>query len=235
RHKLTAVILLAALVLAGIGLTAYLRARNSEAAIDSIAVLPFVNQNRDPDMEYLSDGLTESIINSLTQLPSLRVSPRSSVFQYKGKDTDPLKAGRDLSVRAVLTGRLLQHGDSLMVGAELLDVRDNKQVWGEQYNRKLADVLAVQQEISREISGRLRTKLTGEEQKQLTRRETNNAEAYQVYLKGRYYWNRRTADGLKKSVEQFQRAVDKDPTYALAYTGLADCYALLEEYGSIPS
>jgi len=235
RHKLTAVILLAALVLAGIGLTAYLRARNSEAAIDSIAVLPFVNQNRDPDTEYLSDGLTESIIDSLAQLPSLRVSPRSSVFQYKGKDTDPLKAGHDLSVRTVLTGRLLERGDSLMVGAELLDVRDNKQIWGEQYNRKLADALAVQQEISREISGRLRAKLTGEEQKQLTRRETTNAEAYQFYLKGRYYWNRRTADGLKKSVEQFQQAVDKDPTYAIAYTGLADCYALLEEYGSIPS
>jgi len=130
---------------------------------------------------------------------------------------------------------LLQRGDSLMVGAELIDVRDNKQIWGEQYNRKLADALAVQQEISREISGRLRTKLTGEEQKQLSRRETTNAEAYQFHLKGRYYWNRRTADGLKKAIEQFQQAVGKDPAYALAYAGLADCYALLEEYAGTPS
>ena len=204
-------------------------------AIDSIAVLPFVNQSRDPDTEYLSDGLTESIINSLTQLPSLRVSPRSSVFQYKGKDTDPLKAGHDLSVRAVLTGRLLQRGDSLMVSAELLDVRDDKQIWGEQYNRKLADALAVQQEISREISGRLRTKLSGEEQWQLTRRDTSNPDAYQFYLKGRFYWNKRTAEGLKKAIEQFQLAADKDPTYALAYVGLSDCYALLEQYAGSPS
>src|SRR5438876_10180158 len=115
------------------------------------------------------------------------------------------------------------------------DVRDNKQIWGEQYNRKLADALAVQQEISREISGRLRTKLTGEEQKQVSRRETTNAEAYQFHLKGRYYWNRRTADGLKKAIEQFQQAVGKDPAYALAYAGLADCYALLEEYAGTPS
>src|SRR5262249_44139563 len=173
QHKLATVIVLAVLVLAGVGLTAYLHARNTEVAIDSVAVLPFVNQNRDPDTEYLSDGLTESIINNLTQLSSLRVSPRSTVFQYKGKDADPLKIGHDLDVRAVLTGRLQQRGDSLMVSAELLDVRDNKQAWGEQYNRKLADALAVQQEISREISERLRNRLSGEEQRQLTRRDTN--------------------------------------------------------------
>jgi serine/threonine protein kinase/tetratricopeptide (TPR) repeat protein len=235
QHKLAAVIVLAALVLAGIGLAAYLHARNGEVGIESIAVLPFVNQNRDPDTEYLSDGLTESIINSLAQLPSLSVSPRSSVFQYKGKDADPLKVGRDLGVRAVLTGRLLQRGDSLMVSAELLDVRDNKQVWGEQYNRKLADALAVQQEISREITDRLRLKLSGEERKQLTARDTTNPEAYQFYLKGRYYWNRRTAENLKKATEQFQQAADKDPNYALAYAGLSDCYLLLEAYGGTPA
>jgi serine/threonine protein kinase/Tfp pilus assembly protein PilF len=234
RRKLTAVILLSALVLPSIAMAAYLH-RNTEVAIDSIAVLPFVNQSRDPDTEYLSDGLTESIINSLTQLSSLRVSPRSSVFQYKAKDTDPLKAGHDLGVRAVLTGRLLQRSDSLMVGAELIDIRDNKQIWGEQYNRKLADALAVQQEISHEISGRLRTKLTGEEQRQLTRRDTSNPDAYQSYLKGRFYWNKRTAENLKKGIEQFQLAVDKDPAYAFAYVGLADCYALLQQYASTPS
>jgi serine/threonine protein kinase/tetratricopeptide (TPR) repeat protein len=235
QHKLAAVIVLAALVLAGIGLAAYLHARNTEVAIESIAVLPFVNQNRDPDTEYLSDGLTESIINSLAQLPSLSVSPRSSVFQYKGKDADPLKVGRDLGVRAVLTGRLLQRGDSLMVSAELLDVRDNKQVWGEQYNRTLADALVVQQEISREITDRLRLKLSGEERKQLTARDTTNPEAYQFYLKGRYYWNKRTAENLNKATEQFQQAADKDPNYALAYAGLSDCYLLLEAYGGTPS
>ena len=198
-------------------------------------MLPFVNQNRDPDTEYLSDGLTESIINSLTQLPSLRVSPRSSVFQYKGKDTDPLKIGHDLDVRAVVTGRLLQRGDSLIVSAELLDVRDNKQVWGEQYNRKLADALAVQQDISREISERLRTKLSGEEQRELTRRDTSNPEAYSFYLKGRYYWNKRTPGNLRKAIEQFQLAADKDPNYALAYVGLADSYSLLEFYTGTPA
>jgi serine/threonine protein kinase/tetratricopeptide (TPR) repeat protein len=235
QHKLAAIIVLAAVVLGAVGLAKYLHARNTEVAIESIAVLPFVNQNRDPDTEYLSDGLTESIINSLTQLPALRVSPRSSVFQYKGKDTDPLKVGRDLGVRAVLTGRLLQRGDSLMVSAELLDVRDNKQVWGEQYNRKVADALAVQQQISREISERLRTKLSGEEQRQLTRRDTSNPEAYGFYLKGRYYWEKRTGLNLKKAVDEFQQAAHKDPNYALAYVGLADCYVLLEDYVGTPA
>ncbi len=230
RHKIAIAVALAALIIGSVGLSAYLKARNTEVAIDSIAVLPFVNQNRDPDTEYLSDGLTESIINSLTQLPSLRVSPRSSVFQFKGKDIDPLKASRDLGVRAVLTGRMLQRGENLMVSVELLDARDNKQVWGEQYNRKVADALAVQQEISREISERLRTKLSGEEQKQLTSRDTSSPEAYGFYLKGRYYWNKRTAENVRKAMEQFQQAADKDPNYALAYVGLADCYVVLGEY-----
>jgi serine/threonine-protein kinase len=235
QHKLVTVIILAAIALSGTGLYAYLHARNTEVTIDSIAVLPFVNQNRDPDTEYLSDGLTESIINNLTQLPSLHVSPRSSVFQYKGKDTDPLKVGHDLGVRAVVTGRILQRGDSLIVSAELLDVRDNKQVWGEQYNRKLADALAVQQDISREISERLRTKLSGEDQRQLTRRDTSNPDAYAFYLKGRYYWNKRTPDNLRKAITQFQSAADKDPNYALAYVGLADSYSLLEFYAGTPA
>jgi len=235
QHKLGAVIGLLVLIGSAVGLGLYLHARNTQVAIDSIAVLPFENQNRDPDTEYLSDGLTESIINSLTQLPSLRVSPRSSVFQYKGKDIDPLKAARDLGVRAVLTGRMLQRGDNLMVSVELLDVRDNKQLWGEQYNRKVADALAVQQEISREISERLRTKLSSEEQRQLTRRDTSNPEAYGFYLKGRYYWNKRTADNIRKAIEQFQQAADKDPNYALPYVGLADCYSILEVYLGTPA
>jgi TolB-like protein/Tfp pilus assembly protein PilF len=235
RHKVLAVIVLIALVLGGLGLAAYLHERNSEVAIDSIAVLPFVNQSADPDTEYLADGLTESIINNLTRLPSLRVIARSSVFRYKGKDADPLKAGGELGVRAVLTGRLLQHGDSLIVSAELVDVRNNKQLWGEQYNRKVADALAVQQEISREITEKLSLRLSGEEQQRLVRRDTANPEAYQFYLRGRFYWNKRTADGIRKAIEQFQQAIDRDPNYALGYVGLADCYILLEEYAGVPS
>jgi TolB-like protein/Flp pilus assembly protein TadD len=217
------------------GYISYRHATNTEVAIDSIAVLPFENQNRDPDSEYLSDGLTESIINNLTQLPNLRVSPRSSVFRYKGKETDPVAIGKELGARAVLTGRLLQRGDSLTISTELLDVRDNKQVWGERYERKLSDALAVQQEISREITDRLRLRLSGEEQRQLTRRDTANPEAYQFYLKGRYYWNKRTAENIRKAMEQFQQAADKDPNYALAYVGLADCYSLLEIYAGTPA
>jgi serine/threonine protein kinase/tetratricopeptide (TPR) repeat protein len=235
RHKVLAVIVLIALVLGGLGLAAYLHERNSEVAIDSIAVLPFVNQSADPDTEYLADGLTESIINNLTRLPSLRVIARSSVFRYKGKDADPLKAGGELGVRAVLTGRLLQRGDSLIVSAELVDVRNNKQLWGEQYNRKVADALAVQQEISREITEKLSLRLSGEEQQRLVRRDTANPEAYQFYLRGRFYWNKRTADGIRKAIEQFQQAIDRDPNYALGYVGLADCYILLEEYAGVPS
>ncbi len=235
QHKLAAVLVIGILVLGiafGVG---YLRSRSSEVAIDSIAVLPFANQDRNADTEYLSDGLTESIINNLAQLPSLRVSPRSSVFHYKGKDNDPAKVGQDLGVRAVLTGRLLQRGDSMIFSAELLDVRENKQIWGEQYNRKLADALALQQEISREITDQLRLKLSGEEQKQLTRRDASNAQAYQLYLKGRYYWNKRTAENTKRAMEQFQQATDLDPKYALAYAGLADCYLVLEEYAGTPA
>lgn len=230
QHKLAALILVLVLVAGSVGLYLYRNARSTDATIDSIAVVPFVNQNRDPDSEYLSDGLTESIINNLIQIPSLRVSPRSSVFYYKGKDTDPIKIGTDLGVRAVLTGRLLQRGDNLIVSTELLDVRDNKQIWGEQYNRKVADALAVQQEISREITGHLRLRLSGEQQKQFVQRNTTNPESYQSYLRGRYYWQKRTGDNLYKAIAEFQKAADKDPNYALAYAGLADSYALLEDY-----
>jgi len=235
QHKLATVTVLAVLIIGGAGLAAYLHARNTEIAIDSIAVLPFVDQNRDPETEYLSDGLTESIINNLTQLPNLRVIPTASAFRYKGKDVDPLAVGKELGVRAILTGRMLQHDDNLFISAALVDVRDNKQLWGEQYNRKLADALVVQQEISREISERLSTKLSGEEQRRLTRRDTSNPEAYAFYLKGRYYWNKRTADNVRKAMEQFQQAADKDPNYALAYVGLADCYSLMELYAGTPA
>ena len=213
----------------------YRHARDSEVAIDSIAVLPFENQNRDPNIDYLSDGITESITNNLTQLQNLRVIPSTSVSHYKRNEIVPLAAGKELGVRAILTGRIMQRGENLTISTTLVDVRDNKQVWGERYERKLADVLAVQQEISREITERLRLKLSGEEQRQLTKRDTANPEAYQFYLKGRYYWNKRTIENLKKAIEQFQQAADRDPNYALAYVGLADCYSLLEIYAGTPA
>lgn len=207
--------------------------RGRGEVIDSLAVLPFVNVSADPNTEYLSDGISESIINSLSQLPNLRVMARSTVFRYKGKDTDPQKVGQELRVRAVLTGRLLQRGDTLIVQTELVDAEKGSQLWGAQYNRPVADVLAVQEDISREISQNLRLRLSGEEKQRLTKHSTENAEAYQLYLKGRYYWNKRTPQGFRKATEYFEQAIEKDPGYALAYTGLADCYSVLDWYGLV--
>jgi eukaryotic-like serine/threonine-protein kinase len=235
QHKFAVAVVLLVVLAAVIGLVVYLRVGNTGAAIDSIAVLPFVNQNGDADTEYLTDGLTESIINNLSQLSNLRVIPSTSVSHYKTKQIEPLAAGKDLGVRVILTGRIWQRGDNLMVSTSLIDVRENKQLWGQQYNRPVADALAVQQEISREISERLRTKLTGEEQKQLTKRDASNPEAYSFYLKGRYYWNKRTAENLGKAREQFQQAADKDPNYALAYAGLADYYVVIADYSGTPT
>jgi len=200
-------------------------------AIDSLAVLPFVNSTADPNSEYLSDGITESIIYSTSKLPRLRVIPSSSVFRFKGKGIDPQIAGHELGVTAVMTGRVNQHGDDLLISAELIAVRDNSLLWGQQYTRKLADLLTVQEEIAREISERLRTRLTIEEQKQFSKRYTGDVQAYQLYLKGRYYWNKRTRDGYKKATQQFEQAIEKDPSYALAYAGIADCYNVLSSYG----
>jgi TolB-like protein/Tfp pilus assembly protein PilF len=195
--------------------------------IDSLAILPFANASANPDAEYLSDGIAESIISSLSQLPRLRVMARSTVLRYKGQEIDPRKVGRDLHVDAVLTGNLIQRGETLIIKMELVKVEDGSQLWGEQYQRKFSGVLAMQAEIAKQISEKLRLKLTGEEQHRLTKVYTDNAEAYQLYLKGRYYWNRRTPESLNKSIEYFQQAADKDPNYALAYVGLADSYSLL--------
>ena len=166
---------------------AYLRP-HKEVAIDSIAVLPFVNQNNDENIDWMADGLTESIINDLAQLPNLKVTPRSAVFRYKGKETDPLKAGTELGVRTALTGRLSQRGDDLLVSAELIDVRENKQLWGAQYQRKLSDLLGVQTDVAKAISANLRPTLSGTDADKIKKRYTQNAEAYQLYLKGRYFW-----------------------------------------------
>ena len=234
QRKLAIGLGVVALIIFGVGaaiIFSYLRPKEPTAAIDSIAVLPFVNLNNDQNIEWVSDGLTESTINSLTQLPNLKVIARSSVFRYKGNQTDPFKVGKELGVRAVLTGRLMQRGDDVIVSAELIDLRDNKQLWGEQYQRKMADLLAVQREIAREIASNLRPKLSGEEQTLVAKNYTQSSEAYQDYLKGRFYWNKRTAADFHKAIAFFQQAIAKDPNYALAYSGLADSFALLPVYG----
>ena len=204
-----------------------------QEAIESVAVLPFANDSADPDGEYLSDGITETLINNLSQIWNLRVVARSTVFRYEGKDIDPQKAGNDLHVRAVVSGRLLQRGNTLIVRAELMDVATGAQLWGGQYNRKAEDVFALQDDLSREISEKLRLQLTGDEKQRLTKRYTEDAEAYRLYLKGRYHWNKRSPEGLQKAVEYFQQALDKDPAYSLAYAGLADTYAYLSFFNVV--
>ena len=230
KKKLLAVAAAALLVLALLGFAVYRWSAASGSGIESLAVLPFTNASTDPNAEYLSDGLTESLISSLSQLPNLTVRPRSSVFRYKAKDQDVQKIAGELHVAAVVTGRVLQHGDALNVSAELIDTRNNRSLWSDQYDRKLSDALNVQREISSEISTRLREKLTGEQKKRLSKDGTNDPEAYQLYLKGRYYWDKRTPESLAKSKDYFQQAIDKDPNYALAYVGLAEYYYVLPDY-----
>ena len=217
-------LVLAALLGLGTWFTVF-RARGE--AIDSLAVLPFVNASADPDSEYLSDGISESIINNLSQLSNLRVMARTTVFRYKGKEIDPQKIGHDLNVRALVTGRVQQRGDNLIIQAELVDVEKGSQLWGGQFNRKLADVIGTQEEISKEISEKLRVKLTGEEKQRLTKRYTENAEAYQLYLQGLYYFYKATYEATLKARDYFQQAIDKDPGYAQAYAGLAGTYVYI--------
>ena len=199
----------------------------------SVAVLPFDNQNRDPDIDYLSDGLTESIIHSLSQLSQLKVMARSTVFQYKGKEVDPRKVGHDLGVGAVVMGRLLQQGDNLTIRTELVNVSDGTEVWGQQYNRKVADVFAVQEEIAKEISEKLRLRLSGAERQQLAKRPTENLKAFQYYMQGLSFAQRRTREDLLTAISYYDRAIEEDRNYALAYAGFADAYANLGAYGYI--
>ena len=200
----------------------------------SLAILPFVNAAGTPEMDYLSDGLTESIIFGLSQLPQLRVMSRSAVFRYKGRIDEPQKAGRELGVAAVLTGRVLQRGNVLVISAELVDVENGWQLWGEQYRRQSADIFAIEEDIAREISGKLRLKLTPEKKNLLGRRYTENVEAYHLYLKGRFHWAKRTAEGLNRAIHYFREAIEGDPTYALAYAGLAEGYVPLGIYCHLP-
>ena len=199
----------------------------------SVAVLPFDNQNRDPNIDYLSDGITESIIHSLSQLSQLKVMARSTVFQYKGKEVDPRKVGHDLGVGAVVMGRLLQQGDKLTIQTELVNVSDGTELWGQQYNRKVADVFAVQEEIAKEISEKLRLKLSGAERQQLAKRSTENLKAFQYYMQGLSFAQRRTREDLLTAISYYDRAIEEDRNYALAYAGFADAYANLGAYGYI--
>ena len=236
KQKLPLVLGGAAILVVVSAVVAYFLFFAAHESIDSIAVLPFENVGADPNTQYLSDGITESLINSLSQLSNLTVMSRSSVFHYKGKEVDPQEAGKKLGVKAILTGRVTPHGEDIQISTELVDVARNSHIWGEQYNRKLADLLAIQQEISKEISEKLSLKLAGEEERKLEKASTGNTEAYQLYLKGRYLWNKRKADDLKTAIDYYNQAIQKDPNYALAYAGLASTYALLPEYaGASPN
>ena len=222
--------------LAGASLAAFLAITASaiflrgDSAVDSLAVLPFINVNADPNTEYLNDGITGTLIERLSEIPRLRVMAQSTVSRYKGGGIDPQQAGRDLDVRAVLTGKVLQRGDTLVITIELMRVADGSELWGEHYDGKLADLLHVQDDISEQISDKLRLYLTGEARLRIAKRSTENTVAYQLYLEGRYYWNKRGEDGFQRAIEYFNQSIEKDPKYALAFAGLADSYVLLGEY-----
>ncbi|MGH9955585.1 MAG: protein kinase domain-containing protein [Pyrinomonadaceae bacterium] len=226
RHKLVAAIAGIVLVLGAVGIGSYLRTPATELPIESIAVLPFQNKSTETDTEYLSDGLAESRIYRLSQLPDLKVSPTSSVFAYKNKEVDPVKIGTELGVNAVLSGRIVQRGENLTISAELVDVRHNKLLWGEQYERTMSELLQTQREMAREIVDKLKLRVSGEE-KGLAKHYTESNEAYQLHLKGRFYWNKRNPEAMRKAIEYLQLEFDRDHNFALAYSGLADTYALL--------
>ncbi len=214
--------------------TAALRAASNSGPIDSVAVLPFEGSQPDSDDEYLADGLTETILNKLTRVSGLRVVPRSTVFRYKGRDADPRTVGRELRVRALVTGRVVQRGQRLFVSAELTDVATESQLWGDRLTRSTTDIFAVQDELATEIVKSLRVRLSAEEHEQMVRRQTEDSEAYHAYLRGRHQWNKRTRDGFMKAIEHFTEAIDRDPAYALAYSGLSDTYNVLGYYNYLP-
>ena len=231
RHKLAVALTLATLIIAAGSALYFKLIGGSGQAIDSIAILPFVNVGADPNTEYLSDGISDSLINRLSQLPRLKVMSRNSVFRYKGRETDAQQAGNELGVRAVLTGKIIRRGDDMIVSAELVDVRDNSHLWGEQYDRKLSDLLAVQTELARDISQQLRPKLSNEAQHRLAKRDTDNPEAYELYLKGHYALNS-FLRGQQSGLGYFQQAVEKDPHFALAYAGMAEAYVEIVSWGT---
>jgi serine/threonine-protein kinase len=233
QHKLVAVILGLAVLGVGIAIVAlYLRGRTSNVAIKSIAVMPFVNEGGNAELEYLSDGMTDTLISSLSQVPNLNVKARSSVFRYKGRETNPQTIGKELNVQAILNGRIAQRDDQLTLTLELVDAQTENIIWSEQYNRKQADLVSLQSEIARNVSTKLRSKLSGTEEQRVAKTYTTNPEAYQLYLKGLFHWNKRTAEALKTSVDYFNQATEKDPNYAQAYAGMALAYVLFPIYSA---
>ena len=208
----------------------YLASSKADGQIGSIAVMPFVNEGGNPDVEYLSDGMTETLIKSLSSLPSMDVRPRSAVFRYKGSETDLPTIGKELKVEALLSGRVVQRGEQLTLSLELVDVQKNRVIWSEQYQRGQSDLVSLQSQIARDVALKLSPKLTGAEETRVAKQSTANPEAYQAYLRGRFFWNKRTVEGFNKAIEQFQAAIDLDTAYALAYVGMADCYVLLPDY-----
>jgi TolB-like protein/predicted Ser/Thr protein kinase/Flp pilus assembly protein TadD len=230
-RKLLVFGLAAVVIVMAIGAAVYwMRGGSGAKKIDSLAVLPFVNATTDANEEYLSDGLTESLIGTLSRVPDLKVMARSTVFRFKGKDDDPQKIGQQLQVSAVLIGRITQHGDEVGVQADLVSASDGSELWGSHYERKAADITQLQGDIARDISKRLRVQLSGEQQQRLGSAGTTNPEAYRLYLEGRQQWYGRTTEGLKKSIDLFQQAIAADPNYALAYAGLGETYDVIPSY-----
>jgi adenylate cyclase len=231
RRGFTIAAVVVVIAVAGISYWLFRTHAMSDAApISSIAVLPFQNKNSDTDTDYLSDGLAESLVFRLSQLPNLKVSPTSSVIRYKGKDNDISKIAAELGVDAVMSGRMVQRGDGLMISVELVDARNNKLLWGEQYDRKMSDLLATQREIAATIVQKLQLKLVGSENKGITKKYTDNNDAYQLYLKGRFYFARRTDADIRQSIELFQQAIKLDPNFALAYVGIGESWAVMPSY-----
>ena len=236
QHKLAATVIALILFAGAVTLIAFiLRGRKTAGAISSIAVMPFVNESGNADLEYLSDGMTETLISSLSQLPNLNVKARSSVFRYKGKETNPQTIGKELNVQAILNGRVSQRGDQLTLSLELIDAATENVIWSQRYVRQQTDLVTLQSDIARDVSSKLKSRLSGADVARVEKTYTSNPEAYQHYLKGRFYWNKRTTENLKKAIQEFQQAAEADPNYALAYVGLADSYVLLENYAGTPT
>jgi TolB-like protein len=201
-------------------------APEGESQIRSLAVLPFSNASGDPEADYLGEGIAESLINSLTAIPDLRVVSRSSAFRYKDTESSPAQIGQELDVGAIVTGRVTTRGDELVIAAEMVDTRRDAQLWGERYTRPVADIFEIQEEIAFAISDRLQVRLSGETEQQIAKRQTDDTEAYKLYLKGRFHWNKRTRDDVQKALAYFEQALEIDPTYALAWAGVADSYTV---------
>lgn len=235
RGFVVAALLVLVVAIIGIGYWSYANRTAPAKQIDSIAVMPFVNDSGNPDAEYLSDGMTETLISSLSRLSNLNVKARSTVFRYKGKSMSAQAIGKELNVQAVLNGRVVQLGDQLTLTLELVDAQTENIIWSEQYNRRQPDLVSMVSEIARDVAQKLKNKLTSADEQKIVKKFMENSEAYRLYLQGRFYWNKRTAENIRKAIEQFNAAAEKDPNYALAFAGLADCYALMPEYMGTPT